>query len=189
MTLYQNKYRVESTRLKNYDYSSNGVYCITICTQNRECHFGHIRDYQMRLSISGNIAVKYWEEIPKHFQFISLDEFVVMPNHIHGIIIIDQTKLNNNTHDGRDVAMQRLYAGNNPKMSKISPKSGSLASAIRSYKSICTKTINQQIPNNNFHWQTRYYDQILNNKKSLYDVRQYILNNVINWEDDSLFLE
>ncbi|MBU0727337.1 transposase, partial [Patescibacteria group bacterium] len=90
MTLFQNKYRVESTRLPYWDYSSDGWYFVTICTKNREEHFGKIQNYFMGLSNIGCTAAKFWNEIPNHFPFTRLDEWVVMPNHVHGIIVIDK---------------------------------------------------------------------------------------------------
>jgi REP element-mobilizing transposase RayT len=83
---YQNKYRIASARMKNYDYASNGAYFITIVTQNRDHFFGDIVDNKMILNEIGKIAQKYWDEIPQHFPFIRLDEMVVMPNNIHGIL-------------------------------------------------------------------------------------------------------
>ena len=87
---FQNKYRISSTRLKNWDYGSNAIYFVTICTQNREHYFGNITDGKMQLSETGKIAHHFWVEIPNHFPFVKLGEFVVMPNHVHGIIIIDK---------------------------------------------------------------------------------------------------
>lgn len=76
----------KSIRLKDYDYSKAGLYFITICVNNRECLFGKISNGQMELNEAGNIAYKYWKEIPKHFPHVILHEYVVMPNHVHGII-------------------------------------------------------------------------------------------------------
>jgi putative transposase len=93
---FQNKYRISSARLKNWDYGSNAIYFVTICTQNREHYFGNIADGKMELSETGKIAQRFWVEIPIHFPFVKLGEFVVMPNHVHGIIIIDKPiKLDN----------------------------------------------------------------------------------------------
>ena len=89
MILYKNKYRVESARLKGWDYSSNGGYYITICVNNRESVFGEVTNGEMILSDLGNIAGNCWREIPHHFPFVKLDEYVVMPDHVHGIIFID----------------------------------------------------------------------------------------------------
>lgn len=87
--LFKNKYRIKSTRLKFWDYSKDGAYYVTICIKNRECVFGNIVNGKMELSEIGGIIRKYWQEIPKHFGNMILDEFVVMPNHLHGIVIID----------------------------------------------------------------------------------------------------
>jgi len=88
---FQNKYLISSARLKNWDYGSNAIYFVTICTQNREHYFGEIANGKMQLSETGKIAQRFWFEIPNHFPFVKLGEFVVMPNHLHGIIIIDRS--------------------------------------------------------------------------------------------------
>ena len=106
---YKNKYRIKSARLPNWDYGSNGMYFITICTQNRVHFFGKIINKKMQLNEIGEMAEKYWNEIPQHFPFVKLDAFVVMPNHIHGILIIDKMDDGVVSSVGRDVAMQRLY--------------------------------------------------------------------------------
>ena len=87
---FQNKYRISSTRLQNWDYGWNAAYFVTICTQNREYYFGGIVDGKMHLSEIGALAHKYWPEIPGHFPCVKLGAFIVMPNHIHGIIVIDK---------------------------------------------------------------------------------------------------
>jgi len=94
---FRGKYSVETTRLKNWNYGKNGYYFVTICIKNCECVFGNVNDKKMILSEIGRIAEKFWLEIPTHFPFVKLDEFIIMPNHIHGIIIIDNNY-------GRDVA-------------------------------------------------------------------------------------
>jgi len=88
MDKFQNKFRIPSARLQNWDYGWSAAYFVTICTANRECYFGDIQDHKMILSDTGIIADILWSEIQKHFQNITLDAFVVMPNHVHGIIII-----------------------------------------------------------------------------------------------------
>jgi putative transposase len=85
---FKNKYRISSARLQTWDYGSNGSYFVTICTYKRICYFGRIESGIMQLSDLGNIAQKCWQEIPNHFPFVELSEFVVMPNHVHGIITI-----------------------------------------------------------------------------------------------------
>lgn len=86
---FKGKYRIKSTRLQNWDYSWDALYYITICTQRKEFYFGDIAKGEMVLSAIGKIAKRYWYEIPKHYPFVELEEFVVMPNHIHGILIIN----------------------------------------------------------------------------------------------------
>jgi len=93
MTLFKNKYRIESTRLREYDYSSPGAYFITVCTKNRECIFGEVIDGQMTLNGYGKTVLDCWHDLPNHYANTVLDAFVVMPNHVHGIICIVETGL------------------------------------------------------------------------------------------------
>ena len=173
---FRGKYRIEIARLKNWDYGSSGYYFVTICVKNGECVFGNVDDNKMILSEIGKIAEKFWLEIPAHFPFVKLDEFIIMPNHIHGIIIID---------NHRDVACNvSTTTSNNKIMSIISPKRGSLSTVIRSYKSNCTKTINKTQNNIYFQWQLRFYDHIIRDEKSLNSIRNYIINNPLNWDKD-----
>jgi putative transposase len=106
---FQNKYRVPTTRLKNWDYGKNGAYFITICTGNREHFFGEIvtvdNANKMELNEIGKLADKFWAEIPKHFPFVELGNYIVMPNHVHGILIIDKT----NVIDDIDNAVETLH--------------------------------------------------------------------------------
>ena len=101
MEKFKNKYRIPSSRLQTWDYGSNGSYFITICTKSREHFFGEIVDGKMQLNEIGKIAEQYWMEISNHFSFIELGNFVVMPNHVHGILIIDKP----NTVDGNGNTM------------------------------------------------------------------------------------
>jgi putative transposase len=152
---------------------------VTICTQNRKEFFGEIRNGIMGLNEIGCMVGHFWKEIINHFDNVFLDEWVVMLNHIHGIIVI-----NNQTNFRRDVALQRLYTGNHPKMSTISPKSNSLPSIIRSFKSIVTKIVNQKYLDMSFEWQPRFYDRIIRNEKELNQIREYIQYNPSMWERD-----
>ena len=89
MTLFQNKYRIESTRFKGWDYASTGSYFVTICTFDRVNLFGRVVKGQMELNQYGNIVNQCWLDLPNHYKNIRLDAFVIMPNHVHGIIVID----------------------------------------------------------------------------------------------------
>lgn len=103
---FQNKYRIQSSRLRNWDYRSNAAYFVTICTCHWECFFGTIENDEMVLSEIGIHANQCWMDIPNHFSFVSLGEFVVMPNHVHGIIIInkyDKKSSDSNIHYGNAI--------------------------------------------------------------------------------------
>ncbi len=157
-----------------------GYYFTTICTKNHLCYFGDIVDDEMMLNDIGEIAIKYWLEIPKHFNNVILDEFTVMPNHVHGILII------NGNNNCRDVACN-VSTDNTTEtnfMSQISPKPLSLSTIIRSYKSAVTKTINQKHEHGYFAWQPRFYDHIICNEQSFHNIRQYIINNPLMWNRD-----
>ena len=189
---YQNKYRIASARMKNYDYASNGAYFVTIVTKNREHFFGEIVDNKMQLSEIGKITQKYWDEIPQHFPFIKLDEMVVMPNHIHGILWIDKDDVDGDVACRRDVACNvsttptptgEIKKIKNKQMAKISPKRGSLASVIRSFKSVVTKNSRER-KKNIFAWQPRFHDRIIRNENELNRIREYIAKNPEMWMRD-----
>ncbi len=195
---YKNKYIIKSARLDGWDYSQAGYYFVTICTKNREYFFGYVvgkwEEAEMQLSEIGETAVKYWLEIPLHFDNVILDEFVVMPNHVHGVIVIDYGNdgMDIAIHTRRDVACNvstRVdcnvhVSGKNIQMSKMSPKPKSLSAIIRSFKSAVTNTINQKYPENNFAWQTRFHDRVIRNEFELNNVRNYIFNNPGKWHLD-----
>ncbi len=173
--LFKNKYRVKSTRLECWDYSNPGFYFVTICTKDRVNMFGEIKEEKMILNELGYIVKQYLKQIDAHFRFIKIDSFIIMPNHVHLIMSI-------RFKQRRDVAMLRLYG--NAQMSNISPKSGSLSSIIRSYKSICKKIINIQFKHYSFRWQQGFYDRIMRTDLDLWKCRKYIQNNPSNWEND-----
>ena len=174
----------QSIRLKNYNYAANGYYFVTICTHDKQCYFGDVVDSKIHLSQIGKIAHQYWLDIPQHSKHTYLDEFIIMPNHVHGIIIIDKPC--------RDVPWYvptNDDAWNLPKkMSKLSPKSGSLGVIIRSYKSSVTRWCRQN-DDDIFHWQSRFYEHIIRDEKSLNNIRQYIINNPAKWSEDKLYVK
>ncbi len=187
--LFKGKYRVPSARCPNWDYSSNGAYFITICTERRILFFGSIKNKKLKLFEAGQIADRLWAEIPLHHPYIRLDAFVVMPNHVHGILIIntaDQHDDKKNTSDADVKLSEEISNDKNATdfMSKISPKTGSLGAVIRSYKSACSNQINKMNPELNFKWQARFHDRIIRDDESFCRIRQYIINNPSNWIDD-----
>ncbi|WP_242056515.1 MULTISPECIES: transposase [unclassified Nostoc] len=95
---FKGKYRVESTRLMNRNYAANGWYFVTVCTGDRNPFFGNVNNSQVQLSAIGEIAQNFWADIPNHFDYTYIDTYVIMPNHVHGIIIIDRpNQINENT--------------------------------------------------------------------------------------------
>ena len=189
----------QSIRLKNYNYAANGYYFVTICTYEKQCFFGNIIDRKMQLSTTGKIAHQYWSEIPQHSKHTYLDEFIIMPNHVHGIIIIDNPEkpnrhISNNDNTGRDVPWNVPTVDNDndiydlsQTMSQLSPKSGTLSVIVRSYKSSVTRWCRQN-GNDNFRWQSRFYENIIRDEKSLNNIRRYVINNPAKWTEDENYI-
>jgi len=190
--------------LKNYNYSQNGMYFVTICTNDHEHFFGEVLDGKMILNDVGKIIDKLWQEIPKYFPFVRLDAYQVMPNHIHGNLIIIQNDnvearfiaTKNETLDTRFIATNQdainlVSAGgvtgkNNPMIN-----SNSLAKVIRWYKGRCSFEIRHADAMNRVStiWQPKFYDHIIRNDESLNKIREYIINNPKNWEEDKNKIE
>jgi putative transposase len=169
-----------------HDYSKPGIYFITICTKDREHYFGKISDKKMELSEIGKIAQQCWEKIPALCSQIELDNYVVMPNHLHGIIIIKNGSRNrHNRGDGKECA-ENKGTGGASSLQEMERRLQRLPVVMGSYKSIVTKMAhkNQKDSDLFFRWQKSYYDHIIRNKKSLNFIRRYILNNPANWEED-----
>jgi REP element-mobilizing transposase RayT len=171
MGLFRGQYRTGSYRYHGYDYSSPGEYFITIDVKNFRPCFGKIIDGKVILSEAGKIAEKCWSEIPSHFKHIRIDEFVIMPDHMHGIICISEREISPIPEIG-EKQKKRIV---DPHMSEISPSKGSLASIIRSYKSAVTKMIH--VTDHGFEWQSLYYDHIIRGHNELCRIRNYIRNN------------
>lgn len=108
MSLFGEKYRNETTRLKNWDYSRNAIYLITLVTRDRENYFGEIKNHRMLFSDIGKTAFRFRKAIPDHFPFVVLDEFIIMPDHIYGIIIINKKDDGRNIFSGKEVGTQNL---------------------------------------------------------------------------------
>ncbi|MFQ5779284.1 MAG: transposase [Nitrospiria bacterium] len=164
-----------SIRLKGYDYRQAGAYFVTVSTQNRECLFGDIADGEMVLNDAGRMVETVWEETPKLRPNIALDEFVVMPNHVHGIVTIIETC--------RGVLQYAPTQSNTPKFRSPTQTIGAI---IRGFKSAATKRINEMrhTPGAKL-WQRNYYEHIIRNKNELNRIREYIINNPMKWELDS----
>ena len=158
-----------SIRLKGYDYTEAGAYFVTICTQDRTCLFGDVVDEEIRLNEAGQVVQAVWDELPNHYPNVELDEFVVMPNHVHGIIVIV----------GADVG-----AGFKPAPT-IPVKRHGLAEIVRALKTFSARRINELrgTPGRSV-WQRNYYEHIIRDEESLNRIREYIANNPAQWALD-----
>jgi putative transposase len=148
--------RRRSLRLPGYDYSQAGAYFITACTQNRVMLFGEVIDRDVRLSEMGTIVQQTWDDLPTHYHGIDLDAFIVMPNHVHGIIILaDQS--------------ERRHA---------------IPEIVRGFKTFSARAVNERAGKQGVLWQRGYYEHVIRNEKALDRIRAYITNNPARWADD-----
>jgi putative transposase len=204
---FLNKYRIPSARLSNWDYSSNAAYFITICTANREHYFGMITKDEMQLSKIGEFANECWMKIPDHFPFFHLDAFVIMPNHIHGIVLIDkpysigsivETGHNPIVETGHALSLQEREHKQEQEQ-KQPPKSisktphfrfrnqgkNTVSAMVGSFKSAVTKWCNEnKFP---FKWQSRFHDHIIRDKDEFRRIKNYIHSNPANWKEDKFY--
>jgi putative transposase len=183
MTLFKNKYRIETARLKGWNYASVGWYFITICTRHRQHFFGTVTNADMTLTDIGDKAAQFWQDIPSHFKHAQTDQFIVMPNHIHGILELTGPNIVETRHAvlGRAVPVASPPTIQNAKFGPLVP--GSVSKIIQAYKAAVTQWCrkNNQL---DFDWQPRFHDHIIRDDPSLKEIRQYIVNNPLKWELD-----
>ena len=188
-----------SIRLKGYDYTQSGAYFVTLVTQGRECLFGEIAAGEMRLNRFGQIAKREWERLSKRFPAVQIDAYVIMPNHVHGIIVIRgrgtaELLTDNDSEILRRAPTWKSIAAadtDNPRRIPTNreqfgqPVPGSIPTIIRSYKSAVTYRVNL-IRNSGPAqvWQLNYYDHVVRDEAELNRIRQYISNNPLQWEMD-----
>ena len=187
MNFHPDKHHRRSIRLKGYDYSQAGAYYITICAQNRDCMFGEIINGEMKLNAAGKMLHNWWNQLPHKYPNIELDEFIVMSNHLHGMIIVGADPRvcpDIDTENGNIVFDMGEHTG--------SPlqKSVKLSQMIQWFK---TMTINEYIRNvkqNDWHpfnkrlWQRNYYEHIIRDENELNRIRKYIIENQPKWDLD-----
>jgi REP element-mobilizing transposase RayT len=189
MEKYKNKYKTTTNRLNIWDYSNIAYYFITICTNNRINYFGDIQNENIKLSRTGELVSINWNEIPNKFKNIEIDEFVIMPNHIHGIIFIkeefdDNNDENVNNTKNKDTINRVstnsyiIFKEHNPMFKK------SLSTIIRWFKGKSSYEIRKNLNIPEFAWQRNYYDHIIRNEKELEEIRKYIYYNPLNWSND-----
>lgn len=175
---FRGLYRISSARLAGWDYGSNAGYFVTVCTRDRACCFGEITNGEMCHSRVGEISVACCEQIPSHFPYVELDRFVVMPNHVHLILIFNKSGLEQPLQKGSDGLAP--LPGN-----RFGPQSQNLASVVRGLK--IGVTISARREHLTFAWQPRYHDHIIRNPKELDILRDYVANNPARWTKDTFF--
>ena len=170
------KHHRRSIRLKNYDYSQVGAYYITIVTCQRDPLFGRIVNEEVQLSAYGRIADECWRAIPEHFPTIEVDAYVIMPNHLHGILVIHEIGMATNpspSAGARHASPLRPHG--------VEP--GSIGAIVGSFKSAVTKRIGREIKATSI-WQRNYYEHVIRDERDLNRIREYIQSNPANWERD-----
>lgn len=169
---FKNKFRILSNRLQNWDYSDSGWYYITVCVKNRICCLSKINNRKIYLSKYGEIIKQEWVKSSIIRKNVVIDEFTVMPNHFHGIIVIK-----------KNVETTRRVVSKTSKDKINSLQSNSLGSIIGQFKSISTKIIRRNgLPA--FTWQLNYYDHIIRTEQELFHIRNYIRFNHLDWNTD-----
>ncbi len=168
------------TRLKSYDYSLSGVYFFTICTCDKTALFGAVDGEEVRLNELGKIVVQAWEDLPNHFGYVKLDELVVMPNHVHGILVIERE----DDRKGTDKAADKTgLVPTDPKRFGH-PGAGSLSTIIGSFKAKVTREIRRMRPDVSSVWQSRFIEHIIRDGEDLCNHRRYIRENPAKWHLD-----
>jgi len=191
----QNSRNRKSIRLKEYDYSQSGLYFITICTRKKENILGEIKNGKMLLNECGQIAYDEWFELPKRFYIGKSDVFVVMPNHIHGIIQIvggraparDAPTTTNGEMGVQDD--NAIIGETGTRNDNAGVTTGNIVGA---YKSLVANRCLHIYKSKNIImgklWQRNYYEHIIRNEKDYKQISEYILNNPINWQEDKYFI-
>lgn len=175
MTLFREKYRIESARKPGWDYTLPGWYFVTICTEGRQPSFGWVSNAIVHLSAVGKYVDACWKEVPQHHQHIDIDDFVVMPNHMHAIVIIGGPE---RLPEPRKRKKFKQVA----ELNTVRPKANSLGAVVGSFKSVVTQWCQAQ--RIDFEWQPRFHDRIIRGKNSLTATWEYIRDNPANWCKD-----
>jgi REP element-mobilizing transposase RayT len=215
MKKFQNKYRIPSARLQNWDYGNNGAYFITICVDKMQCVFGNVvsnsnisndnvetrfiasknlenknaendKKCEMRLNELGKIAHEIWQEIPNKFPYAELGNFVIMPNHMHGILIINKMKISPDENGNENANVEtRLIASiqggiaghHNPMLHE------NISRIVRWYKGRCSFEMRKI--HADFNWQSRFYDHVIRDSRAFDTIQNYIEENPSKWKKDT----
>jgi REP element-mobilizing transposase RayT len=193
---FKNTYRIPPARWQDWDYGANAAYFVTVCTAHREWFLGEISDGVMCLSEIGKIVLDEWLKTPglRPDMNIMLGEYVVMPNHFHGIIVIGENRYNmgDDSDGGRGAVETRCIASLQQQQqrqwqsNRFGAQSKNLASVMRGFKSAVTKFA--RMNGISFAWQTRFHDRVIRNFDELNRIVHYINGNIENWPDDELYV-
>ena len=193
---FQNKYRISSARAPWWDYGQDAAYFVTICTAGRKHFFGDVVNGIMKLSPVGIIADLLWNEIKNHAKNIGLDEYVVMPNHIHGILILNGNRVGHNVETTHALSLpSHALSLPSPPSSVPSPArsrfqnqgKNTLSSIIGSYKSAVSKHAHRL--GFEFAWQSRFHDHIIRNEEEYHRIANYISSNPAKWREDKFYIK
>lgn len=178
--IYQDQYRVPSSRLPGYDYGQSGWYFVTICTKNRQPYFGSIEVPNSNWDAAflqptplGKKALECWAAIPAFAPFIRLDAFVLMPDHMHGVLLFEKDSPSVETQSVASLQTHKAHFG---------PQSRNLASVLRGFKSAVTTYARTH--NLEFQWQARFHDRVVRGEKELEKIRAYIVANPSHWRKE-----
>lgn len=187
MTYDPEKHHRRSIRLKEYDYSQSGAYFVTICTYNRECLFGEIANGEMNLNDAGRMVQQVWNELLQFYIGVDIDVFIVMPNHVHGVIVIDNRR-------GESCIRPKNNAKSRTKGDHKDRPYGtahnSIGCIIQRFKSITTHAYAIGVKQNGWPpfpgklWQRNYYEHVIRNENELDEIREYVIGNPNKWAED-----
>ena len=164
-----------SVRLKGFDYSQPSTYFLTVCTHDKRWIFGEVIGHEVALSRCGKIVSECWRSIPAHFPNVELAAHVVMPNHVHGVIIVKQRARTDRANEKSDAREPRRIGALPP---------GSIPAIVRSFKSVTTRRIHEAASRPHDVWQRGYYERIIRDDDEFRQICEYIRLNPANWASD-----
>jgi putative transposase len=193
MQKFKGKYRIDTARAKWWDYKNEGNYFITICAKNREHLFGYVKDGEMILNEYGKIVSNCWYDLPNHYSNIVLDEFQIMPNHIHCIVGVDNSNFDSNSVETglKPVCTADDSANNSANnLENKEKKIHGIFEFIRALKTFSSRRINELRDTKGVsNWQERFHDHIIRDEIEYNRIKNYIINNPKNWSEDCFFVK
>ena len=200
MTRDPRKHRRRSIRLKGYDYSQPGAYFVTICTQNGECLFGRVIDGRMQLNDAGRMVQSVWDEMLDHYPGVGIDAFVVMPNHVHGIIVLTGDIVGATPRgcpDGGLITYDQDGQARGPaptgeSRGDVPANRMSLSDVVHRFKSFTTAKYRHGVKHAGWPpfpgkvWQRNYWEHVIRDERALQQIREYVVNNPARWAEDRM---